>query len=113
MAAAPTASAPEALARRFIEQVSSEHFAAASAPFTDQMKAGMPPDKLALVWHDLQTRKGLFQMVERVAAEPVGDGTAELVTCLFANGSVTFEIYVDAGGHIAGFFLTPAPIIAR
>ena len=113
-AAAPSPSTgPEAVARQFIEQVSSGHFATASAPFTEQMKGGMPPDRLELMWRDIQSKQGAFQKIARVASEPVSDGTAELVTCRFASGAATFEIYVDASGHIAGFFLTPAPIIAR
>jgi hypothetical protein len=114
MTAAPAASASsEAVGRGFIEQVSSGQFAAASASFTEQMKAGMPPDNLALMWRDMQSRKGGFRKIERVTVEPVGDGTAQLVTCRFANGAATFEVYVDSTSHIAGFFLTPAPIIAR
>ncbi len=112
--ATPAASSgPEAVARSFIAQVSSGHFATASAPFTEQLKAGMPPDKLALAWRSIESRQGAFQKIERVGAEQVGDGTAELVTCRFVNGAATFEVYVDAAGRIAGFFLTPAPIIAR
>jgi hypothetical protein len=112
-AAASPSTGAEGVARQFFEQVSSGHFAAASAPFTDQMKTGMPPDRLERMWHDIQAKQGVFQKVARVASEPVADGTAELVTCRFASRAATFEVYVDASGHIAGFFLTPAPIIAR
>ncbi len=113
-AAAPSPSTgAETVARQFIEQVSAGHFAAGSAPFSDQMKTGMPPDRLERLGHDIQARQGAFQKVERVAAEPIADGTAELMTCRFAKGAVTFEVYVDSGNHIAGFFLTPAPLVAR
>ena len=105
--------APELVARHFMEQVSSGQLAAASAPFTEQMKAGMPPDRLGIVWRGLESKDGAFEKIERISAETVGDGTAELVTCRFAKAPETFEVYVDSAGHIAGFFLTPAPIVAR
>jgi hypothetical protein len=110
---APTPSDPKAISRHYIEQLAAGQFATAGAAFTDQMKGSLPPDKLALLWNGLQNQKGAFQKIERVSAEQAGDGNAEFLTCRFARGAVTFEVYVDGQGHIGGFFLTPASLVAK
>jgi hypothetical protein len=112
LTAAPASGAPT-LARQFIDQLAAGNFSTAGAQFTPQMAQSLTPDKLALLWHGLESRKGTFQKVVSVSDEHIGDGTAELLSCRFAKAPMTFEVFVDGSGHIGGFFLTSASIVAR
>src|ERR1700722_9530455 len=108
----PGASDPEAMARTFVAKLAASQFAAAEESFSGGLRQGLPPEKLAALWQDLSARHGAFQRIDRATPEELPGGSAELVTCRFANSLVTLEVYVTAGGRIDGLFTTPASLIA-
>jgi hypothetical protein len=57
--------------KRFVDQLVSGSFAAATERFDATMRAALPPAKLSAIWRDLEAKLGAFQRVSNVRTETV------------------------------------------
>jgi dienelactone hydrolase len=97
----------QAAGREFVDLLVQRNFIEAAKPFTDQMKAAAPPQKLAEIWNTIQKQFGAFKKVTGTRVEPAGQHQAALVTAEFANMTADLKVVFDAEGKIAGFFVSP------
>ncbi len=108
-APAPSESGAEAIGRRFVDELSAGEWEAATEPFTDRMREGLPPARLAALWRALETRLDGFDRIEGAssAAGP-GGGRVVWIRTRFVRGAVLIEVTVDEKRRIASFFVRSA-----
>ncbi|MGE5181834.1 MAG: alpha/beta fold hydrolase [Acidobacteriota bacterium] len=94
----------EARARDFVGHLAKRDFAGAVAAFDDRMKAGLPADKLAGVWTQVEGQFGAFERVDKLE---VTDHRV-VAHATFAKASLVLRISLDPDGKIGGFYISPA-----
>lgn len=105
----PTPADAASRAGAVIASFAAQDFAKIEAQFTDQMKAAMPPGRLAGTWQSLLTRAGAFQSC---APDPrirsIDDKRMVITACAFERASLDLQIAFDPEGRIAGLAFRPA-----
>jgi len=98
---------PPEVAARFLDQLAAGNYQAATANFTDVMKAAAPPEKLAEIWTSLQAQMGPYKRRAGLRLEKQGPYTVVLATTEFERGTIDLRVGVDDAGRVAGFFIVP------
>lgn len=107
-AAAPAKSDYTATAVAVVNTMAKGGFTAAEAGFTDQMKQGVPPDKLQQIWNALTVQAGAFQKTGVTKTVQQDDYDTVVVNTEFKNRTIGFAVTFDSFGKIAGLHLVPA-----
>ncbi len=95
-------------ATRYVDQLAAGDFTAAESTFGPQMKAGLPPERLASIWQGLVAQYGAFRRVSATEVSKAGQFDQVLVTCEMANGTLGLSVTYNSSGEIAGFHLAQA-----
>jgi hypothetical protein len=77
--------------------------------FTGEMKAALPPGRLAALWTTLLTKTGAHKSCEanpRVVT--IADKTMVITKCEFARAAIDVQFAFDSAGKIAGLVFRPA-----
>ncbi len=98
---------PAEVAVKFLDQIAAGNYQAATAAFTDDMKAAAPAEKLAEIWTSLQGQLGAYKKRTAVRTEKQGPFDFVLATTEFEHATVDLKVVLDAGGRIGGFFIVP------
>jgi uncharacterized protein len=98
---------PAEVAARFLDQLASGNYQAATVGFADAMKAAATPEQLAGVWADLQKRFGPYKKRAGVRTERQGLYDVVFATTEFGQGTLDLKVVIDDAGRIAGFFVVP------
>lgn len=107
--AAPSPEEPSALAKRFIEHLAKQDFAAGFAQFDSAMKAALPAQTLAETWKRLQSQAGTFEAQLQTRSEKQMGYDVVFVTCKFAKTKLDAKVVFESNGEIAGLFFLPTP----
>ncbi len=96
-------------AREFIDKLVHRDFAGASVPFSDAMHSAMPPDKLELLWAQMQQQLGSFATVDGIEVKLESGMSIALVTTSFELKKVVVRVVFSSDHHIAGLSILPVP----
>ena len=109
LAVIQTQPAVVAQAKAALEQVIAGEASKVEAQFTDQMKAALPPGRLAAAWSSVLERAGAFKgcdAQERVVA--IADKQMVIRTCTFERGKIDVQFAFDTAGKISGLNFRPS-----
>ncbi len=96
-------------ARDFIDKLAHRDFTDASVAFSDSMHTAMPPDKLELLWTQLQQQLGPFASIDNIEVKLEAGMSLALVTTAFASRRVLIRVVFSSDHHIAGLSILPVP----
>ena len=102
-----------ASAKRFVELLVKEDYAAAVKDFDETMTKAMPPEKLKEAWTSILAKAGPFQRQVSVEVAKVPKYKIGVVTCEFQKGSLDVKVVFDADGKIGGLWFTPTASAAK
>ena len=98
-----------AKARDALAAIAAGDFAKVEAQFTEQMKAALPPGRLATLWQGLAQKAGRYKTC---SAEPrvrdIADKRMVITACQFEGATVDVQFAFDSAGRISGLALRPA-----
>lgn len=89
----------------FITNMSARNFTAAEADFSDQMKQGIPPGKLNLLWDGIVALNGPFEKAGTAHLMHEGHKTVAVVETEFKHRPMKLTVSFDAAGKISGYRL--------
>lgn len=96
-------------ARAVVGALTSGDFASIEAQFTDQMKAALPPGRLAASWATLVTQVGAFKACgSQRPVRAIADKQMVVTPCEFARANIDLQVAFDSEGRISGLALRPA-----
>jgi len=96
-------------ARAVVAALTSGDFAAIEAQFTDQMKAALPPGRLAASWATLVTQVGAFKVcTSQRPVRAIADKQMVITPCEFERAKIDLQVAFDSNGRISGLALRPA-----
>jgi hypothetical protein len=104
----PTPDDMTAQARALVDALAKGDFAGASKNFDERMRAALPPEKLQLVWENINTQAGDFKRQTTVRTEKVGQYDAVIVTCEFAFMALDTRVVFNDKRQVTGLFFVPA-----
>jgi dienelactone hydrolase len=107
----PQPSGPDvvALSQAVLARAAAGEFASVEERFTDQMKAAMPPGRMAELWKSLVTQVGAHKSCEpkpRVVA--IADKQMVITPCDFERARIDIQLAFDSAGRISGMAMRPA-----
>jgi hypothetical protein len=95
--------AAEAVARRFVEDISQGRYVSAQALLSPELQLEIPASRLQLKWQRLQRLTGDFVAIRRVVrAESTIDSKLVLVTTSFRRLSDSLFVILDSSNRIIG-----------
>lgn len=98
-----------AKARTVIAALTSGDFAAIEAQFTDQMKAALPPGRLAASWTTLVAQVGALKTCSSQGIlRAIADKQMVITPCDFERAKIDVQVAFDTAGRISGLVLRPA-----
>jgi dienelactone hydrolase len=96
-------------ARAVIAALTSGDFASIEAQFTDQMKAALPPGRLAASWTTLATQVGALKACDsQGTVRAIADKQMVITPCDFERAKIDVQVAFDTDGRISGLALRPA-----
>lgn len=95
-------------AKRFVELLAKEDFAAAEATFDATMKGALPAAKLGQIWQQVNVQAGKFQAQQSARQETADAYVVVLVTCRFEKTALDVKVVYDAEGKVAGLYFLPS-----
>ena len=99
-------------ARALVDRLSRTDFVGATTSFDAIMKAALPPDKLGVVWKQVERRSGAFAEVRKVELVPASGLWTVLLTSRFAKAEVVVKVVYDVRDQVAGLFFLPGDALA-
>ncbi|MGH8283701.1 MAG: DUF3887 domain-containing protein [Gammaproteobacteria bacterium] len=94
-------------AEAFVHMLAKGDYTTAEAEFTDQMKQGLPADKLKTVWVQLLTQVGVYTGTGETETATIRGDTVVLVKTKFKEVALWAQIAFDKSGKIAGLYFRP------
>ena len=106
---APQPSGVVSQARAALAAIRANDFASVEAQFTDQMKAALPPGRLAAMWNTVLAQAGA---VKGCGADPrvvsIADKQMVITPCELERATIDVQFAFDRTGRISGLSLRPA-----
>ena len=97
-------------AKTALEHVIAGEAAKVEEQFTDEMKAALPPGRLAAAWARVLFQTGALKGCDTEArVVEIADKQMVLRTCTFERGKVDIQFAFNAQGKIAGLNMRPSP----
>lgn len=93
------------IAETFISQLAEGNYEEATENFDETMSAQLTATELEEIWSSLTEQVGDFIAQEYNTTEEVDEGQVVLITGVFNEADVTFQITVDPDQQIAGFYV--------
>jgi uncharacterized protein len=106
VAADDKAPEPAAAARAILDNLIKEKYEDATKNFGEELKKGLPPDRLKNVWTDLLMHVGAFKKVHATNVEEEGPATVVTVTGEFEKGAIDFVAKIE-DKHVISIFFQP------
>jgi dienelactone hydrolase len=98
-----------AKSRAVVAAFTSGDFASIEAQFTDQMKAALPPGRLAASWTTLVTQVGALKACgSQGTVRAIADTQMVITPCEFERAKIDLQVAFDTQGRISGLALRPA-----
>lgn len=96
-----------ARARALLSALAGGHFDVAEHDFTAQVRAALPPERLADVWHQIITQAGSLKQVdgERIVEQP--PFRVVVLATAFERAELDVVVAFDTSAQIAGLHFTP------
>jgi len=104
------ASNSAALAKRateFVELLASGNFTSAATHCDNNMRQGMPPEKLQEAWGGLIGTLGAFQKQAGVRTATEQGYDVAYVTCEFAKGTMAVKVVFNRDRQVSGLWFVP------
>lgn len=96
-------------ARAVVKALSGGDFASIESQFTDQMKAALPPGRLAALWTALGTQIGALKACgAEGTVRAIADKQMVITPCEFERAKIDVQVAFDSDGKISGLALRPA-----
>lgn len=105
--AAETVSA-ETVGAELVDALAKGDLDTACVRFSKALRQSMPSSRVKDRWDRVVTHFGAFRERESVRVESLTGEQSVLVTCAFEKGEVCFQVTVNDGGEVTGFFVRPA-----
>ena len=94
---------------RFIE---ASEYAKVEEQFTPEMKAALPPGRLAAMWTGLRTKAGAFKGCSTdVRVRRIADKQMVITPCDFERGTFDIQFAFDSTGRISGLVFRPVTAV--
>jgi dienelactone hydrolase len=109
--AAPAGNTPDALShgRAVLASIAASEFEKIEAEFTPDMKAALPPGRLAAIWANLLAQAGALQGCGQDARlVEIGGKQMVITPCEFERARIDVQFAFDGAGKISGFVMRPA-----
>jgi hypothetical protein len=97
-----------ASARSFVDLLAKLDFAAAEKTFDEDMKKGLPEDKLESAWSAVLSQYGSLKKQVSLRQGKAGGYDIVEVKCEFEKGLVVTRLAFNKEGQISGLFFVPA-----
>jgi dienelactone hydrolase len=102
----------ESRVRGFIAKLVANDWDGATALFDDTMRAALPKEKMAAIWHKLEESAGAFKTIDAVeitVKDPFHIGAAQ---ASFERAPLLLRVVLDSQGRVSGFFVAPGDTAA-
>ncbi|MDQ3557250.1 MAG: DUF3887 domain-containing protein, partial [Gemmatimonadota bacterium] len=110
---APTPPDDAARAGALVRALAAGDYAAASADFSETMRAALPPGGLAAAWAQNTAQAGAFREIRGVRLDTVPQGRIAVVETAFERAVLDVRVAVLPSGEVGGLFFAPhAPAAA-
>ena len=93
----------------FVRTLAQGEFQTAEADFTEQMKQGLPPQRLAAVWQQVLSQAGPFQDTGNSTTAVQAGYTIVVVRADFKSRALGIEVAFDPERKIAGVHFVAPP----
>lgn len=103
---------PDAVAqsRAALAAAAAGEFDAIEAQFTPEMKAALPPGRLAAMWAGVQLRAGAFRSCDTSPkVVDIGDKRMVITRCEFEHGAFDVQFAFDTTKRMSGLVFRPRP----
>src|SRR5262245_52886997 len=95
-------------AQALLDQVIGGEFAKVEEQFTPEMKAALPPGRLAATWSGFIAQAGALKQCEADArVVTIGDKRMVIRRCTFERAQVDVQFAFDSSGKISGMAMRP------
>ncbi|MEL7147981.1 MAG: alpha/beta fold hydrolase, partial [Bacteroidota bacterium] len=98
----------EGLALKFIEYLSEEQFAKATAMFSPAVAEKLKEEQVTAIWKQINQQVGSFETVVKVDVTKKGEYEQALALCRFQNAHLNIRLVFDQSAQVAGLFFLPA-----
>ena len=98
---------PQPIAQAVIDNLIAGNYEAATADFTDEMLAALPPAKLQQVWESVIDQVGPYQRQVEVTGQTAEGYTVFIFTLQFENALLDAQISISTDGKVGGFYIRP------
>jgi fermentation-respiration switch protein FrsA (DUF1100 family) len=98
---------PQPIAQAVIDNLIAGNYEAATANFTDEMLAGLPPAKLQQVWESVIDQVGPYQQQVAVSSQQVEGYTVVVITLQFERALLDAQLSISTDGQVGGFYIRP------
>src|SRR5208282_1559918 len=99
-----TASSPESVARKLLQEIAAGQFDKVEAQYDAKMSAGLPAGRLAAAWGGLLGKAGSFDSIVSANASKVQTLDVVVLVCKFQKGLIDTQIALGMDGKIAGIY---------
>jgi len=104
----PAAFDAVAEARKVVEDLKAERYAAIEARFSPEMAQALPVGQLKTAWMQLLTQVGAFQSVADPRIERPGGVTVVVFPATYEKSKINLIVAWDASNKLAGLLAQPA-----
>jgi dienelactone hydrolase len=98
---------PQPIAQAVIDNLVAGNYEAATADFTDEMLAALPPAKLQQVWESVIDQVGPYQRQVEVTSQTAEGYTVFIFTLQFENALSDAQISISTDGKVGGLHIRP------
>jgi dienelactone hydrolase len=96
-------------AQAILAAIVAQEFTKVEEQFTGDMKAALPPGRLAAAWTTLLNQAGAYKSCgSDVRVRTIADKQMVITPCEFARAPIDVQIAFDSAGRISGLALRPA-----
>jgi fermentation-respiration switch protein FrsA (DUF1100 family) len=98
---------PQPIAQAMIDNLIAGNYDAATADFTDEVLAALPPAKLQQVWESVIDQVGAFQEQVSVTNQTADGYTVFVFTLQFERALLDMQLSISTDGKVGGFYIRP------
>jgi hypothetical protein len=97
----------ENLARAILTDMEAGNTEKVYERFEDNMKSGISPKHLSILWKGMEDRYGKYEKAEKPVRTVAGDAQFVSQTCTFGNTKVDFRVKFNSQSEIESLFFAP------
>jgi len=96
------------IAKDVVDKLAAEDFEGVTEHFNEQMRQGLPVEKIEQTWTGVVQQIGSFESQGTPRRARQGEGRGVLIRCKFERGAAQVDVWFDRNDEIAGLWIHPA-----